>query len=168
MSYATFTVSVAITLRQDRKTIMLESIKDDKNNREYSGSFSRDGNGVNAVFPINILYDENTIYINVVLRLSPWITVIYGDTKIFGQAVFAQPPCLHSLILQATLAELAVPLIWQVPLAKLEKSDTLQQIFSCSLGCVPNTLCHRGNESKYLLIIGLLPVFPNLFVPASL
>lgn len=40
---------------------MLESIKDDrtggdseKNNREYSGSFSRDGNGVNAVFPINI------------------------------------------------------------------------------------------------------------------
>jgi uncharacterized protein YkuJ len=32
---------------------MLESIKDDKNNREYSGSFSRDGNGVNAVFPIN-------------------------------------------------------------------------------------------------------------------
>ncbi len=111
---------------------MLESIKDDKNNREYSGSFSRDGNGVNAVFPINILYDENTIYINVVLRLSPWITVIYGDTKIFGQAVFAQPPCLHSLILQATLAELAVPLIWQVALAKLEKSDTLQQIFSCS------------------------------------
>lgn len=38
-----------------------------KNNREYSGSFSRDGNGVNAVFPINILYDENTIYINIVL-----------------------------------------------------------------------------------------------------
>ena len=38
-----------------------ESIKDDgtggdseKNNREYSGSFTRDGNGVNAVFPINI------------------------------------------------------------------------------------------------------------------
>ena len=38
---------------------MLESIKDDgtggdseKNNREYSGSFTRDGNGVNAVFPI--------------------------------------------------------------------------------------------------------------------
>lgn len=54
MSYATFTVSVAITLRQDRKTIMLESIKDDKNNREYSGSFTRDGNGVNTVFPINI------------------------------------------------------------------------------------------------------------------
>ena len=53
---------------------MLESIKDDgtggdseKNNHEYSGSFSRDGNGVNAVFPINILYDENTIYINIVL-----------------------------------------------------------------------------------------------------
>ena len=52
---------------------MLESIKDDgtggdseKNNREYSGSFSIDGNGVNAVFPINILYDENTIYINIV------------------------------------------------------------------------------------------------------
>nr|WP_287857739.1 hypothetical protein [Prevotella sp.] len=40
---------------------MLESIKDDgtggdseKNNREYSGSFSRDGNGVNAVFPTKV------------------------------------------------------------------------------------------------------------------
>ena len=101
-------------------------------------------------------------------RFLPWITGKYGDTKIFVLVVLEQTPCLHSLILQVSLAELAVPLIWQVALAKLEKSDTLQQIFSCSLGCVPNTLCHRGNESKDLLIIGLLPVFPNLFVPASL
>ena len=47
--------------KEKRLKVMLESIKDDgtggdseKNNREYSGSFSRDGNGVNAVFPINI------------------------------------------------------------------------------------------------------------------
>ena len=103
-----------------------------------------------------------------VIRFLPWITGKYGDTKIFVLVVLEQTPCLHSLILQVSLAKLAVPLIWQVALAKLEKSDTLQQIFSCSLGCVPNTLCHRGNESKDLLIIGLLPVFPFLFVPASL
>lgn len=40
--------------KEKRLKAMLESIKDDKNNHEYSGSFSRDGNGVNAVFPINI------------------------------------------------------------------------------------------------------------------
>ena len=57
-----------------------------------------------------------------VIRFLPWITGKYGDTKIFVLVVLEQTPCLHSLILQVSLAELAVPLIWQVALAKLEKS----------------------------------------------
>ena len=54
-----------------------------------------------------------------VIRFLPWITGKYGDTKIFVLVVLEQTPCLHSLILQVSLAKLAVPLIWQVALAKL-------------------------------------------------
>ena len=57
------------------------------------------------------------------LRLLPWITVKYGDTKIFVLVELAQIPYLHSLILQVSLAKLAVPLILQVTLAKMENQD---------------------------------------------
>ena len=83
---------------------------------------------------------------HVLLRLSPWAAMKYDDTKIFVQAVLAQNPYLHSLILQVSLAKLAVLLILQVALAKMENLDIAWQNSSYSQGCVWNSLGHLDNE----------------------
>ena len=80
------------------------------------------------------------------LRLSPWVAMRYDDTKIFVQAVLAQNPYLHPLILQVSLAKLAVLLILQVALAKMENQDIAWRNSSYSQGCVWNSHGHLDNE----------------------
>ena len=80
------------------------------------------------------------------LRLSPLAAMKYDDTKKFEQAVLAQTPCLRSLILQVSLAELATSLIMQVSLAELENRDILMQSVSYIANYVQNSLGHQDNE----------------------
>ena len=89
------------------------------------------------------------------LRLSPWAAMKYGDTKIFVQAVLAQNPYLHSLILQVSLAKLAVLLILQVALAKMENLDIAWKNSSYSQGCVWNNHGHQDNERLNPLTVAL-------------
>ena len=97
-----------------------------------------------------LLYSKHAL-----LRLSPWATMKYGDTKIFVQAVLAQIPCLHSLILQVSLAELATLLILQVALAELENQDMLMQSVSYIAGYVQNNHGHLDNERLNPLTVAL-------------
>lgn len=85
-----------------------------------------------------------------VIRFLPWITGKYGDTKIFVLVVLEQTPCLHSLILQVSLAKLAVPLIWQVALAKLESLDIQMQSVSYIADYVWNSHDHLDSEKSNL------------------
>ena len=76
------------------------------------------------------------------LRLLPWTAMKYGDTKIFVQAVLAQNPYLHSLILQ-------------VALAKMENLDIAWKNSSYSQGCVWNNHGHQDNERLNPLTVAL-------------
>lgn len=86
-----------------------------------------------------------------VIRFLPWITGKYGDTKIFVLVVLEQTPCLHSPILQVSLAELAVPLIWQVALAKLENLDWECADFLVGV-CITNEKCYLWSHSFTMYI----------------